>query len=81
MTVRDNQNLYEYYYSLILFSDCPPGQYGAVAFDGSTVCVQCPANSMSVSEGSNECGCLQGYYRNDLEDAHFPCSSKVILLY
>ncbi len=71
--------VYIFIYYNSFHTDCPPGQYGAVAFDGSTVCVQCPANSMSVSKGSNECGCLQGYYRNDLEDAHFACTRKLRL--
>ena len=64
---------------LACYIDCPPGKYGAVAFDGSTVCVPCPANSMSTSVGSNGCGCLLGYYRNQLEDKHFPCSRMAYL--
>ena len=45
--------------------------------NGSVACTSCPANSVSVSANSRGCWCIQGYYRNPLEDIHVGCTSKL----
>ena len=47
--------------------------------NGSDVCTPCPANSVSLSAHSRECLCIQGYYRNQQEDVHIGCTSKLKL--
>ena len=64
---KDKPNLAEF---------CPTDMYVVTNADGSTVCRDCPANSISSSINSPFCGCIPGYYRNQLEDIHVDCTRK-----
>ncbi len=59
-----------------LFADCLVGSYLTQTFLGDVVCRACPDNSASTSRGSQMCECILGYFRNDVEDIHVPCTSK-----
>ena len=75
--IAAHHNLNYYFFS----GTCATNHYLAFSEDGNGVCRPCPANSISTSPESLFCGCVQGYYRNQLEDINVPCTSKTFSFY
>ena len=56
---------------------CPVGLSSVVSTSGSRGCSPCPAHS-TTNSSSLFCECVQGYYRNQMEDGSVPCSCKLV---
>ena len=54
---------------------CPVGLSSVVSTSGRRGCSPCPAHS-TTNSSDLFCECVQGYYRNQMEDGSVPCSSK-----
>uniref|UniRef100_A0A3Q2EHI3 receptor protein-tyrosine kinase n=1 Tax=Cyprinodon variegatus TaxID=28743 RepID=A0A3Q2EHI3_CYPVA len=45
------------------------------AAQGDDKCLQCPINSRTISDGSTNCICRNGYYRADSDPSQMPCTT------
>ncbi|KAF6736222.1 Ephrin type-B receptor 2 [Oryzias melastigma] len=52
---------------------CPSGFFKST--QGDQLCLQCPINSRTTSEGAINCVCRNGYYRTDSDPLQMPCTT------
>ena len=65
-------------HKLYIEPQCPVGSYEEDLSTGENVCVPCPDNSLSTTEGSKECTCFEGYFRAVLEEPNYPCTREIL---
>lgn len=79
-TIAIITGLHKVFVCCVIIPDfCEAGKYVVTTSTGKSICVPCPANSVSIAAKSHLCSCFLGYYRNEVEDIHVPCTSKFIL--
>ncbi|XP_062889577.1 ephrin type-B receptor 2 [Mobula hypostoma] len=52
---------------------CPLGSFKPL--QGDNLCLNCPINSRTTSEGATNCICRNGYYRSDSDPHNMPCTT------
>ncbi|XP_072101513.1 ephrin type-B receptor 2 isoform X3 [Mobula birostris] len=52
---------------------CPLGSFKPL--QGDNLCLNCPINSRTTSEGATNCICRNGYYRSDSDPHDMPCTT------